>query len=423
MKTTMTCAAVLAAALTAALPAAAEDAPKSAYPVARGGAPAKTADQRADPESPVSPTVQQVRRQVLKSDANSFYFHTMAALFDTRKVGRSGPVWGLPRADASVSIGYEWQGARHDFEDFLDRTFTNALIVMKDGRIVSETYRNRTDAASPFMGWSMTKSFTSTLVGLALADKRIASLDDPIVKYLPELKPGAYNGVTIRQVLEMKSGVSYEERYDFDNPGIAARNHENALVRNVVRFADAARDIQRIHPPGQVFEYKTIDTAVLGWLVERVTQRPIAHYMAEKLWEPLGAEADGFFIMDGPAPEGREFTGAGFNAVARDYARFGQMILDKGRANGRQIVPAAWIADATAPRGAEGPMGGYGYQWWTVSNSNAFYALGLEGQFIYIDPDTRTVVVKLSYFPPENDAVYGETIAAMGAISAWQPGR
>lgn len=409
---------MLAAALTAATPAAAQ---QPAYPARSGPAkPAAQAAQTGD-ASPVSPTIQQIRRQILKSDANSFYFHSMAALFDTRKVPRSGPVWQLPREDRAIAINYDWQGKRYDLDQFLDRTFTNALIVMRDGKIVTERYFNRTDAASTFMGWSMTKSFTSTMVGFAVADGRIESLDDPIVKYLPELKPGAFNGVTIRQILEMKSGVAYEERYDFDNPGIAARNHEAALVRNTVRFADAARDIARAHPPGKHFEYKTIDTAVLGWLVDRVMQRPIAQYMAEKLWEPMGAEADGFFIMDGAPPIGREFTGAGFNAVARDYARFGQMILDKGRANGRQVVPAAWIAQATAPRGPEGPMGGYGYQWWTVGGSNAFYALGLEGQFIYIDPDTRTVVVKLSYFPPENDALYGETITALGAISAWKP--
>jgi CubicO group peptidase (beta-lactamase class C family) len=278
----------------------------------------------------------------------------------------------------------------------LDRTYTNALIVMKGGRIVTELYRNRSSAATHFMGWSMTKTFTSTLVGLALQEGRIHSLDDGLVQYLPELKGGAYNGVTIRQTLQMKSGVAYEERYD-GAPSIASDSHELALMQNVRRFVEPALTIGRAHAPGTVFEYKTLDTAVLGWLVERVTDRPIAHYMAEKLWEPLGMEADGFFIMDGPPGVGREFTGAGFNAVARDYARFGQMILNKGLANGRQIVPAAWIAQATQPADPEAPMGGYGYQWWTAGGR--YFALGLEGQYIFIDPAHETVIVKLSYFP------------------------
>jgi CubicO group peptidase (beta-lactamase class C family) len=395
-----------------------------AYPVgsakaASPSSPAAAAGSNA--VSPVSPTIQQVRRQILKPDGNSFYFRNMDDLFDTRQVPRSGPVWSLPREDRDIAISYGWQGKSYGLDDMLDRTFTNALIVMKNGRIVTERYRNRTDASTHFMSWSMAKSFTSTMVGFALADGKIASLDDPITKYLPELKAGAYNGVTIRQVLEMKSGVDYEERYDFEHPGVAALNHEHALVQNTVRFTDAAWTIKRKNPPGAVFEYKTIDTAVLGWLVERVADRPFAYYMAEKLWEPLGAEANGFFIMDGPPGAGREFTGAGFNAVARDYARFGQMILNKGQANGHQVVSPAWIAEATRPTDAEGPMGGYGYQWWTMTGSNAFYALGLEGQFIYIDPDTQTVIVKLSYFPPERDELYGETLEAMKALSAWKP--
>ena len=366
------------------------------------------------PVSLVSPATQQVRRQVLKSDANSFYFQHMADLFDTRSVGHAGSAWPLPRQDQAIQFQYQWQGATYSYEDFLDRTYTNALIVMKGGKIVTELYQNRSSAATHFMGWSMTKTFVSTLVGLAVQEGRIHSLDDRLVQYLPELKGSAYNGVTIRQTLQMKSGVAYEERYD-GAPSIASDSHELALMQNVRRFVEPALTIARAHAPGTVFEYKTLDTAVLGWLVERVTDRPIAHYMAEKLWEPLGAEADGFFIMDGPPGVGREFTGAGFNAVARDYARFGQMILNKGFANGHQIVSAAWIAQATQPTDPEGPMGGYGYQWWTAGGS--YFALGLEGQYIFIDPAHETVIVKMSYFPPGEDMLYGESVVGLQALS------
>jgi len=269
----------------------------------------------------------------------------------------------------------------------------------------------------------MAKSITSTLIGLALSEGHIKSLDDDITRYLPELKGSGYRGVTIRQILQMRSGVDYEERYDFENPGVAASNHENALVRNVSRFADAARSLKRIHQPGTVFQYKTIDTAVLGWLLERATKMNSASYMASRIWEPLGAEANGFFILDGPPGVGREFTGAGFNATMRDYGRFGQMILDQGIANGRRIVPAVWIRGANAPTSGEedGQRGGYGYQWWTAANSGAFYALGLQGQFLYIDPASRTVVVKLSYFPPAEQKAHAETMAFLAAVSAWKP--
>ena len=269
----------------------------------------------------------------------------------------------------------------------------------------------------------MTKSITSVLIGCALAEGRIDSLDTPITRYLPELSHGGYDGASIRDVMEMRSGVDYEERYDFENPGVAASNHIAALVRNTARFADAARTLPRVSPPGERFQYKTIDTAVLGWLLERVTQGSVSAYTARCLWEPLGAEADGYYIMDGAPGIGREFSGAGFNATLRDYGRFGQMMLDGGVANGRRIVSAEWVRESTEPRHPEdNRRGGYGLQWWTMGDSEAYSAIGLQGQYIYVDPPSRTVVVKLSYFPPgDNSALDAETRSFMGAASAWQP--
>jgi CubicO group peptidase (beta-lactamase class C family) len=376
------------------------------------------------PASDVAPAVQQLRRAMLDPDVSTLTFHSMERIFTTRTVGRSGPVWVLPRADHPLDFTYTYQGKTYKAAEFLERTFTNALLVMKDGRIVSEIYRNNTDASTRFIAFSMTKSITSVLIGCALAEKRIASLDDPITKYLPELESGAYKGVSIRQILQMRSGVDYEERYDFGNPGTAARNHELALVENVVRFADVARTIRRKHAPGEVFEYKTLDTAVLGWLLERVSGgSTVASYTAQRLWEPLGAEADAFYIMDGAPGVGREFSGAGFNATLRDFARFGQMVLNEGTADGRRIVSADWIRESTHPTQARGtgPRAGYGYQWWMAESPEAFQAIGLQGQFIYIDRATRTVVVKLSYFPPADTTSAVEAAAFFAAASSWTP--
>jgi CubicO group peptidase (beta-lactamase class C family) len=378
----------------------------------------------AVPASDVAPAVQQLRRAMLDPEINTLTFHSMDRIFTTRTVGRSGPVWVLPHANHALDFTYNYHGQLLKPEQFLERTFTNALLIMKDGRIVSEIYRNNTDASTRFIAFSMTKSITSVLIGCALAEKRIASLDDPITKYLPELESGAYNGVTIRQILQMRSGVDYEERYDFGNPGIAARNHELALVKNVARFADAARTIRRKNPPGEVFEYKTLDTAVLGWLLERVSGgSTVAAYTAQRLWEPLGAESDAFYIMDGPPGVGREFSGAGFNATLRDFGRFGQMVLNGGVANGHRIVSAEWIRESTHPTQARGtgPRAGYGYQWWMAESPDAFQAIGLQGQFIYIDRATRTVIVKLSYFPPADNTSAEEAAAFFSAASAWTP--
>ncbi len=378
---------------------------------------------RDGPPSDVPVAVQLLRWHMLDNEFSALSFRSMDTLFTTRSVGRAGPVWHLPRSEQPLDFTYSWQGNTLPAADFLERTYTNALLVMKDGRILSEIYRNHSDERTRFMAWSMTKSITSVLAGCALAEGRIASLDAPVTQYLPELAGGGYAGASIRDVMEMRSGVAYDERYDFDNPGVAASNHIAALVRNTARFADVARTLPRRHAPGAQFAYKTIDTAVLGWLVERVTGGSVAAYTERCLWEPLGAEADGFYIMDGPPGVGREFSGAGFNATLRDFARFGQMMLDGGVANGRRIVSADWVRQSTVPRHPEDQRrGGYALQWWTVGGSDAYMALGLQGQYIYIDPATRTVVVKLSYFPPgDNSALEAETQAFMAAAAAWQP--
>ncbi|MDF8331993.1 serine hydrolase domain-containing protein [Novosphingobium cyanobacteriorum] len=372
--------------------------------------------------SDVPVATQVMRWHMNDADVNSFAFRNMDQLFTTRTVAHSGSTWTFPKVERPMDFSYAFDGKTFTAQQALERTYTNALLIMKDGRIVTEIYRNGSNERTRFMGWSMTKSITSTLVGAALADGLIGSLDDQIVKYLPELKGSGYDGVTIRQILQMRSGVDYEERYDFANPGIAASNHINALVKNVVRFADAARTIKRKSKPGEVFAYKTIDTAVLGWLIERVSGGSVAAYTARKLWEPLGTEADGFYIMDGQPGTGREFSGAGYNATLRDWARFGQMMLNGGMANGKRVVSEEWVTAAQAPAGQEtGPEGGYGYQWWTMGNSPAYSAIGLQGQYVYIDPASKTVVVKLSYFPPQDDVVSQETLAFLAAASAWKP--
>ncbi len=376
------------------------------------------------PGSEVPVAIQNARWGMMDGDINTLTFRSMDTLFTHRKVTRSGAVSPFSREDYPLEFTYDFEGKNYNPEEFLERTYTNAMLVLKDGKIVYEVYRNNSDPSTRFMGWSVTKSLTSLLVGVALEQGLIISLDEDITDYLPELRNGAYRGVTIRQVLQMRSGVNYKENYDFNKPGIAARNHITSLVKNVTRFVDVAKDIERLHPPGEVFEYKTIDTAVLGLLIERVSQGGnVSSFMTTHLWEPLGAEYDGFFIMDGEPGVGREFTGAGFNAVARDYARVGLMMLNEGRINGKQIVSSEWVKESTKPAGKEDEQLDYGYQWWTLSGTPAYVAIGLQGQFIFVDPSTETVVVKLSYFPPldENDAAERESLAFFQAASKWKP--
>lgn len=380
--------------------------------------------------SEVPVALQEARRHMLDAPLNTLTFRSMEQLFSIREVSRGGPAWPLPRRDSDLNFQYSLQGRSYTPAQFLDRTYTNALLILKHGRIVYENYRNQSNDHTRFISFSMAKSITSLLIGIAVSDGHIHSIDDRIETYIPELKGSGYEGVTIRQVMRMRSGVAYDERYDFGVHSQAQQVFEDAIVQNVKRFADLAPSLHRTVPPGERFNYSTMDTAVLGWMLERAVKQPISTYMTEKLWEPAGMESDGFWIADGPPGTGRSLSGMGFNAVARDYARIGQLMLQKGRVGGKQIVPSEWVDLSTASTPIEMPKGaaqppialGYGYQWWTLHGTGSYTALGLQGQFIYVDPATDTVVVKLSYFPPGNDAeLIDESLTFFRAVSAWSP--
>jgi len=376
---------------------------------------AQTAPVHVLPDGSVPPALVAARSHILEAPLNMLTFHTMDQLFQTRPVPRAGAVAALPRADQALPDAV-LGGTRMTEDQWEDRTFTNAMLVMRDGKIIHESYRNNTDETTHYISFSMAKSITSLLVGIAVSQGAIASIDQPVTAYIPELKGSGYDGVTIRQVLEMRSGVDYEERYDFGaTPSTAAKIFLNAIVANKERFADTAPRLGRKWKPGSHFNYSTLDTSVLGWVLERATKQPLAAFMTQHLWQPMGMESYGFWLADGQPGTGRELNGMGYNATLRDFARLGQMMLDEGKFNGRQIVPAEWVrasvkmvpnADpGTPPPPAEvtSPFArsGYGFQWWQLDDTGAYTALGLQGQFIYVHPATRTVIVKLSYFPPE----------------------
>ena len=355
-----------------------------------------------------SPAVIAMREQWLNPAINSFTFRDTNKVFESRAVPRSGPVWPLATGPALTMPAHQSGGQAMPYEAWADRTFTNALLVMRDGKIVFEDYRNKSDAATHFISFSMAKTITALLVGIALGEHKIRSLDDKAGDYVPELKAGGYGDATIRQILQMRSGVDYEERYDFgEHPSLAATIHTKAIVRNQMRFADPAMMIGKKTVPGSTFNYATLDTAVLGWILERATGEKLETYTASHLWGPLGAETDAFWMADGPPGTGRALNGMGYNAVLRDFARLGQLMLDGGKANGQQIVPAGWVGQMTtmlpfaADYAKKAEFKGYGFQTWQVdSEPGAFSAVGLAGPFIYVHPATRPVIEKLSYNPP-----------------------
>ena len=347
----------------------------------------------------------------------------MDDIFLTRNVPHSGTPWNIPRSNKPLKITYEYDGKTYTADQWLDRTYTNALLVIKDGHIVHETYRNGSDETDRFAGFSMTKSITSIMIGCAV-DRGWLNISDRIDKYLPELKGGAYEGVSIKHVLQMRSGAYRVEDYSNlrDILQIKVGSPTASMRDNIARYTDAAKTVERKWEPGSHYHYLNLDTAVLGWLIERVSQRSIASFATECVWEPIGAEADAYFIMDGEPGVGREFNAAGFNATLRDWGRVGLMMLQRGAAKSR-VIPDSWVAESTAPvpNGSDDGWG-YAYQWWTVDNSSAYAARGRFGQQIFIDPDTNTVIVKMSYVPLQADQarVRTEALTFFQAVSNWK---
>ncbi|HUI58810.1 MAG TPA: serine hydrolase, partial [Steroidobacteraceae bacterium] len=370
------------------------------------------------------PAVLEYRHHMFDPPIMTLANRTIELMFDTARIDASGVRWDLPRRPRALDFTYTFQGKVHRAEDVLEDTQTDALLIIKSGVIVTETYLNRSDEHSHFMSYSMAKSLNSVMLGFALQDGLIASVSDPVLKYAPELKGTAYDGATLRDVLRMRSGSDWDD--DFFRPGPAKDINERAFMRGERRFVSAASDSRRAHPPGEFFNYNTVDAAVIGLVIERAVGEPISRYMQKRLWEPAGMETYAFYVLDGPPGVGREFTGGGFNAVLRDYGRLGLLMLQGGAANGHRLLSPEWVKESTTqtatPTETHDPDLGYGYFWWTVAGTRAFTALGGEGQFIFVDPDTATVIVKFSHSPvgaafARSEA---EAIAFFKATSTWQ---
>jgi len=343
-----------------------------------------------------SPATIAMRRQLLNPEVNSFTFREASEVFANRRVTAAEQ----PRAWQEAT-GFTMPG---DYQAFALATHTDALLVLRDGQIVFEDYRNRFDPEERHIGFSMSKTIVAMLVGQALARGEIESLDDPATRYWPALAGGGYDGVPIRNLLEMRSGADIVERYDFGaNPSLAACIHDTAIVLNRARFADFGIAVGRREAPGATFNYATLDTAVLGRVLENATGIPLARLTSERLWQPLGAERNAFWLADGPSGTGRSLAGMGFNATLRDFARLGQLMLDDGMVQGMRVLPEGWVAAMTTmrPLDPDSPRPGYGFQTWQLGNEpGAFSAIGLAGQYIYVHPQSRTVIVKLSHYPP-----------------------
>ena len=311
-------------------------------------------------------------------------FSHMSDAFLTADLPRgTGPTWELP------------YGAGFDLPEGTDQWISDravtSLLVMQDGDIRFEEYYLGTGPDDRRISWSVAKGYLSALFGILLDEGAIRSLDDPVVQYAPELSGSAYETATIRNVLNMASGVTFDEDYlDYDSD-INRMGRVVALGGELDDFAASLQD--SFAPPGKTWKYVSIDSHVIGMVIRGATGQSVAGLLTEKIIEPLGLERNGYYITDGA---GVAFVLGGLNFTTRDFARFGQLILQYGTRDGRQVVPADWISDSTWPSApTEAGKIGYGYQWWIPvgAHEGEFMARGVYGQYIYFDQPRGVLIV------------------------------
>jgi len=356
-------------------------------------------------------------------------FRTLHEALPSHPIAAGLDTWAFGRDERPLPERFAFEGEERSLEDLLHASETTGLLVTHDGVILHEAYFRGYDEHSLATSFSVAKSFTSALVGIALDRGQIRSIDDAITEYVPELIGSGYEGVAIRDVLTMSSGVAFDEDYTRAGSDVMQLPLRLFVLRTSV--VDVLRRLPRARDPGTAHHYASSDALALGLLLTRATGRSVAELLEEAVWRPAGMEADAAWGTD---LHGQELTYAFLGATLRDYARFGRLYLNEGRRDDLQVVPAAWVADSVRPgvpspalgSGVSGPEAGfgagfgYGYQWWVPDgNEGDFLAMGIWGQFVYVHPGQRIVIVKTS-----TDPVFAgrerETVAAFRAIArAW----
>jgi CubicO group peptidase (beta-lactamase class C family) len=329
-------------------------------------------------------------------------YRRIEEVFPTRAVKRGAKVHPLPKAAGpEPKVAFTFDGKAFDTDSYMTAYNVTGLLIIKDGKIVLERYGLGRTADDRWTSFSVAKSVTSTLVGAAIKDGYIKSIDDPVTRYIPDLKGSAYDTVTVKQFLTMSSGVKWNEDYTDPNSDVARSGFEpvKGRINPIVAYM---RRLPREAAPGTKFNYKTGETDLAGILVSSATHKTLSQYASEKIWKPYGMEKDAVWMLDGA---GHERGGCCRSITLRDYGRFGQFMLDGGAGQ----LPAGWVGEATRkqidtpPTPAGAPTPGYGYFWWMAADGG-YDARGIFGQMIHINPKERLIVVTNSAWPQATGA-------------------
>tara|TARA_R110002049_G_scaffold94988_20_gene233527 strand:+ start:7016 stop:8221 length:1206 start_codon:yes stop_codon:yes gene_type:complete len=323
-------------------------------------------------------------------------FRNIDRLFPTRIVARGEHVAPLSKADVTLEgFSYSADGQTYDLYDVLALNRVSGMLVLHDGQLVFERYLLGNSPATRWMSMSVVKSITATLIGAAIQDGYIESIDDPVVRYLPQFKGSAYDGVTIKHILHMTSGVSWNETYT--DPGSDRRRMLDAQIgQQPGAILELMASLPRAAEPGTRWNYSTGETHVAGALLRAAVGKPVANYLSEKIWSKAGMEADASWWLE--SADGLEVGGSGLSATLRDYARFGLFLLHDGVLNGERVLPEGWVEQARTPVDVAGATDPYGYMLWPL-HGNSYAAIGIFGQFVFVDPDKNLVVALWSAQP------------------------
>lgn len=358
----------------------------------------------------------------LKLQSNMVGNYSHADKLDPTHLVNAGKPSLLTRAPQELELNYTFQGQTHTLQDYLDRNPTTSLLIARDDTILFEHYQyGRTDR-DRFYSQSMAKTITGMLIGIAINEGAIHSIDDLAQSYVPELTGTVLGQTTIRALLQMTSGIQFGQ--DYGGADDDARLTRLLFSRSDLSTSQVVSEFNiRAAPPGTHWHYANINPEVLGLVLAHATHMTVADYLQSRVWQPMGAEADASWVVD---HNGQEITYCCFSATARDYARFALMLAHAGNWNGKQIIPKQWVLDATQPVTAGSPLAieqgahpwGYGYLVWLMpAPRRTFVMEGLEGQRIFIDAATHLVLVHTAVrLKPTGDAGDKELVALWRAL-------
>jgi CubicO group peptidase (beta-lactamase class C family) len=333
----------------------------------------------------------------LLPDALVEVFRNPTRGFPTRRVAcGSRPRKLLPGPPLRDDLIIESNGGRYDLVDYISRNRVAGLLVLKDERVALEHYQFGNDATTRWLSMSIAKSVATTLVGAAVQDGYIRSIDDPVSTYVPELRDGGYDGVSIRHVMQMSSGVRWDDTHTDE---ASERRHMLELQFEqrpgaILRYVAGQ---PRIAPPGMVWNYSTGETHIVGALLRAAVGRPVSEYLADRIWSRAGMESDATWWLE--SPDGLEVAGSGLGATLRDYGRFALFVLDGGFVDGTAVLPEGWMEMARGPSRMGDKTVDYGFMWWPVAAPDGSYvdgaysARGIFGQYLYVNPARRLVIV------------------------------